>query len=489
MNNPCIQICIILFSITQYHLCSGAGDRYNNISPNNYQWQREGRTLINQFPFNQGAHLQGGNHGDHHGDHHGEHHGHGNHHEDNGHSNHGNHGQNSFHNGFPQLHQGFGNDKRLSRQGAANGDEVDDIGPLDIGTIAQAGERCVEKVMMIEETKYDDSIECHHSYDERCHTTYTTDYEPQQVENCDENFVKECHIEYEDKAFDESVEICNESPIRDCQGKDGPVECETVYETECQTSYHLHEVEEDVPNCETQLMEKCRDVTQGYTTQQECDKWPQQVCNLEKKIVKKYSPETQCKKLPRQLCGPGACPIIAGPRECRKEMKTIVQEVPKERCSLRAQPYCEFETKLVPVLKPVDNCVDVPKEVCVRMRTNPRKVKRPVIKKWCYVPTPESGLSTNDDYDENIDTDNTENEAVDNTAEASGDDEKEVTTENPESDSDETATEVTEVEEEGSETSNEDTTDDNEEDSTQTSAKRRRKNTNSRRRIGQKING
>ena len=43
-------------------------------------------------------------------------------------------------------------------------------------------------------------------------------------------------------------------------------------------------------------------------------------------------------------------------------------------------------------LKPVDNCVDVPKEVCVRMRTNPRKVKKPVIKKWCYVPTEESGL-------------------------------------------------------------------------------------------------
>ena len=57
----------------------------------------------------------------------------------------------------------------------------------------------------------------------------------------------------------------------------------------------------------------------------------------------------QCKKIPSQLCGPGACPIIAGPKECRKEMKTIVQEVPKERCSLRAQPFCEFETKLVPV--------------------------------------------------------------------------------------------------------------------------------------------
>ena len=32
---------------------------------------------------------------------------------------------------------------------------------------------------------------------------------------------------------------------------EGPIVCETVYETECQTSYHLHEVEEDVPKCET----------------------------------------------------------------------------------------------------------------------------------------------------------------------------------------------------------------------------------------------
>ena len=37
------------------------------------------------------------------------------------------------------------------------------------------------KVMMVDETVYDDGIECHHSYDKRCHTTYTTDYEPQQV--------------------------------------------------------------------------------------------------------------------------------------------------------------------------------------------------------------------------------------------------------------------------------------------------------------------
>ncbi len=39
--------------------------------------------------------------------------------------------------------------------------------------------------------------------------------------------------------------------------------------------------------------------------------------------------------------------------------------------------------------------MDVPKEVCVRVRTNPRKIKRPVIKKWCYVPSEESGLDSN----------------------------------------------------------------------------------------------
>ena len=35
---------------------------------------------------------------------------------------------------------------------------------------------------------------------------------------------------------------------------EGPIECETVYETECATTYHLHEVEEDSPNCKIQMV-------------------------------------------------------------------------------------------------------------------------------------------------------------------------------------------------------------------------------------------
>ena len=64
------------------------------------QWGRQARTLLNQFPFNQGAHHQGSHHGAHHG--HGNHHGH----HQTGHLDHGNHGQHGFQNGFPQLHQG-----------------------------------------------------------------------------------------------------------------------------------------------------------------------------------------------------------------------------------------------------------------------------------------------------------------------------------------------------------------------------------------------
>jgi hypothetical protein len=83
--------------------------------------------------------------------------------------------------------------------------------------VAVAGERCVEKVMMVEETEYDEQIECHHSYDKRCHTTYSTDYEPQQEEECDENFVKNCYIEYKNVAFDEPVEICVENLVKNCE--------------------------------------------------------------------------------------------------------------------------------------------------------------------------------------------------------------------------------------------------------------------------------
>merc|ERR1712038_1801177 len=45
------------------------------------------------------------------------------------------------------------------------------------------------------------------------------------------------------------------------------------------------------------------------------------------------------------------------------------------------------------------------------MRTNPRKVKKPVIKKWCYTPTEESGLSTDANADNDAETESATDEA------------------------------------------------------------------------------
>ena len=71
------------------------------------------------------------------------------------------------------------------------------VAPLiDLDAIAVAGERCVDKIVIEEETEVDEKIECHHSYDQKCHTTYTTDFSPEQEEECEENFRKNCFIEY-----------------------------------------------------------------------------------------------------------------------------------------------------------------------------------------------------------------------------------------------------------------------------------------------------
>ena len=162
---------------------------------------------------------------------------------------------------------------------------------------------------------------------------------------------------------------------------------------ECDDKKEVHDVQDDVVECETQIEEKCNDNTSGYTTTTDCSKWPKEVCRVSKKNVKKYTPITGCTKEPRELCAPAGCGFKEGREECYEKTQTVVQDAPKEQCTLEPQRTCKHVTKLVPKLEPTEECVDVPKEVCTRSRTNPRKVKKPVVKKWCYVPTEESGLA------------------------------------------------------------------------------------------------
>ena len=284
-----MQLCLILLIVTTSVFGARQKQQRNQRQKQNRrqpQTQRQERNLAGTFPFSQGdrGHARG---------HHGEH-GHGHH--------------NAHAASVPP---------RGSRQGAG-GEPA-----LDIGSIAAAGERCIDKVVMVEETEYDDVVTCKHSYSSKCHTTYTTDFEPQQEEECEETFTKNCFIEYKKVASQETVEQCY-TPILLEGG--GPEVCKTVYESACQTRYHEHDVTDDVVECTTEQEEKCEDVTQGYTTEQKCTKWPRQVCTKESKPVKKYSPQTECKKQPREVCGAGS-QQVPGNEECFERQETVIQEV------------------------------------------------------------------------------------------------------------------------------------------------------------------
>ena len=145
-------------------------------------------------------------------------------------------------------------------------------------------------------------------------------------------------------------------------------------------------------SCRTEIESKCEDVTSGYTSSQKCSNWPVEKCDVSKQPVTKYTPETECNKVPVELCGPASCPTVPGPEECYEKTVTIEGQRPEEECSLEPQRTCRHVTKLVPQLKPKESCTDVPKEVCTRSRGNPRKVNKPVLKKWCYTPSEEAGL-------------------------------------------------------------------------------------------------
>ena len=217
------------------------------------------------------------------------------------------------------------------------------------------GRKCVKKLMMREETVYEEVMTCHHSYDERCHDSYITTYEPHQEEECDEKFRKVCTIWYEEKAISEMVEECTTPVVSDCQESERKEDCRTVYDTICDTRQVGYEVEEDFPNCTTVNMEKCEDVTVGLKTERKCEVWPTQRCTVDTKKVQHSSPNTECRKEPRKMCAPPGCTLVQGPVSCLQKMKTVLVDSPQETCDLLPQKSCKFVTKVKFKLTSSDN--------------------------------------------------------------------------------------------------------------------------------------
>ena len=79
--------------------------------------------------------------------------------------------------------------------------------------------------------------------------------------------------------------------------------------------------------------------------------------------------------------------MIEPQQQCKHVTKLVPQlQVTNQYCIARNT------TSHLPTMQEVEECVDVPKEICTRSRTNPKKVKKPVIKNWCYQPSESAEL-------------------------------------------------------------------------------------------------
>merc|ERR1712141_19359 len=317
------------------------------------------KSLVNTFPFD----VNEGEHGDDHHDHHDGHHDH------HGHDENQKTSSSLVH---PLLGRQYGPDP-----------------PED------PPKKCVQKVMMVEETVWEDHETCDHSYDKRCHKSYTTTYTAVQEEECDEVFRKICYIEMVDIATNVTTNVCRRPLVKDCNPSDDrETICRTEYQSECWSKQIPHEVEDDVAECVTVQDRMCKEETSGYTTKEKCEDWPRQECTVVKKKVTKFTTMTGCNKEPTELCAPAGCGFKEGVEECHDVVKTHIQEKPEEECTLEPVKTCKHITRLVPKLVEVQECVDVPKEICNRSKQNPRKVKKPIIKNWCYTPSEEEDLQS-----------------------------------------------------------------------------------------------
>jgi len=256
---------------------------------------------------------------------------------------------------------------------------------VDFRAVADAGEerKCVEKVVLEEETEWDQEVQCHHRYRQHCYTTYSTAFNPVQEEECQDNYKKNCFIEFGLDAVNNTVRICRRPLEKDCSVQ-GEEVCSTHFETECWTRQIRHEVVDDVPDCHPVVEQICSEEVEGYTTSERCSDVTRLQCKIKRKVSYKYRPVTECKLTPTEVCAPAGCGVKEGLEVCHERRTLVVYDKPEESCNLEAFRSCQFVTKLVPHLKDTDKCIDIPLEICVRYDTNPRLVNKPILKIWCY---------------------------------------------------------------------------------------------------------
>merc|ERR1719431_14312 len=210
-------------------------------------------------------------------------------------------------------------------------------------TRTEDGRLCVIKQESVETLSKDPILECKHKDVKKCHYTYITYFKPAQEEACEENYEKSCQITFRQEAVKETVRKCYRPLEKLCHGQ-GKEVCKTVYESSCTTKY--------------------------------IEKGPGKVIG-----------DTKCEKLPDRICGAG-CVTEEGPEECHDKTVDTLVDVPEETCDLNPQKTCRLVTKLVPSLKPKQECTTVPQETCNLKFTSPQRKQKPLRKEWCLEDEP-----------------------------------------------------------------------------------------------------
>ena len=80
--------------------------------------------------------------------------------------------------------------------------------------VAAAEKKCIDKIEEVEEIVYDEVEECLHSYDRKCHTSYSTEYDSQQEEECTDDYNKDCQITYSPHAENITTKFCSQPLIK-----------------------------------------------------------------------------------------------------------------------------------------------------------------------------------------------------------------------------------------------------------------------------------
>ena len=79
-------------------------------------------------------------------------------------------------------------------------------------------------------------LECHHRKIEECHTSYITQFRPQEEQKCVDRYEKSCFITFAKKSVTNTVQSCHRPVVKICDGT-GNDTCSTVFETSCTTKY------------------------------------------------------------------------------------------------------------------------------------------------------------------------------------------------------------------------------------------------------------